>query len=187
MSGLSGTGKSTVAHRLARALDIPLFTSDVVRKELAGVAGAAPAAWGQGAYTPQWTRATYDRLFALAEESLAAGQPAILDATFLTSDQRSAAATLAANRGVPCVLIETIADEAIVTARLAARVGSTSDATLATYRRQAAAVAANPPVIPNGALALAVDTDGDVTRAFDALVAALAVAGIVTAVVPESA
>ena len=41
MTGLSGTGKSTVARRLARALGARLFASDVVRKELAGIEGPA--------------------------------------------------------------------------------------------------------------------------------------------------
>ena len=94
MTGLSGTGKSTVARRLARALGARLFASDIVRKELAGIEGPAPAAWGEGIYRPEWTGATYDRLFALAEASLRAGTPVILDAAFLATEQRTGAAAV---------------------------------------------------------------------------------------------
>ncbi|HEU5432123.1 MAG TPA: AAA family ATPase, partial [Thermomicrobiales bacterium] len=58
LTGLSGTGKSTVARRLARALGTRLHASDIVRKELAGVVSPAPAAWQAGIYDQEWTRAT---------------------------------------------------------------------------------------------------------------------------------
>jgi aminoglycoside phosphotransferase family enzyme/predicted kinase len=188
MSGLSGTGKSTVARRLARALGARLFTSDVVRKELAGVSGAAPAAWGEGLYSAEWTRATYARLFELAEDCVLDGQPVILDATFLASEQRNAAADLATRVGVPCVLIETICEEEEVMARLRSRTAegeSPSDATIAIYHEQRAAVAAHPPVVPPGTRALPVDTSGDFARAFDGLIAALAGEAIVQPVIPD--
>ncbi|MCA9876588.1 MAG: AAA family ATPase, partial [Thermomicrobiales bacterium] len=184
MTGLSGTGKSTVARRVARALGAPLFASDVVRKQLAGVAGAAPAAWRKGIYQPEWTEATYDQLFSLAEAQLAAGRPAVLDAAFLAAEQRSGAAALADRLGVPLVIIETICDEAMVAARLAARSAagtSPSDATLATYRRQRAGLDASPPPTPAGALAVQIDTSGDLPIGLDPVFATLHDAGIVVA------
>ena len=51
MTGLSGTGKSTVARRLARAFGARLFASDVVRKELAGIDGRGAGRLGRG-YLP---------------------------------------------------------------------------------------------------------------------------------------
>ena len=92
MTGLSGTGKSTVARRLARAFGACRFASDDVRKDLAGITGAAPAPWGEGIYRPEWTRATYDRLFALAEAHLCKGASVVLDASFLAAEQRALAA-----------------------------------------------------------------------------------------------
>ena len=186
MTGLSGTGKSTVARRLARALGAPLFASDVVRKQLAGVAGAAPAAWQGGIYRPEQTAATYDRLFALAGEQLAAGKPAVLDAAFLTAGQRAGAAALAARDAVPLLVVETICDEAEVAARLAARSAagtSPSDATLATYRQQRAALDAAPPPLPAGALAVQVDTSGGLPISLDPVFSVLREAGIVLPVV----
>src|SRR5699024_329151 len=110
------------------------FASDVVRKELAGVEGAAPAAWREGIYRSEMTEVTYQQLFALAAEQLAAGKPAVLDAAFLSAEQRAGAAALAAQSAVPMLLIETICDEATVEERLAARSAagvSPSDATIA--------------------------------------------------------
>lgn len=189
MSGLSGTGKSAIANRLSRAIGAQLFVSDVVRKELAGVTGAAPAAWQEGLYTAEWTRATYDRLFALAERDLAAGHAVILDATFLASAQRNAAAALASRSRVPLALIETVADDAIVTTRLAARAergDSVSDAAIATFRRQQAAVAADPPTVPPHSLPLRIDTGVDASLAFDRLFATLAQADIIAPTIPGS-
>lgn len=187
MTGLSGTGKSTVARRVARALGAPLFASDVVRKQLAGVDGAAPAAWREGIYRPEWSNATYDRLFALAEVELAADKPAVLDAAFLAAEQRAGAAALAARRGVPLLIIETVCDEPTVAARLEARTAagaSPSDATLATYQQQRATLDASPPPIPTGALTVRVDTTGDVPISLDRMFAVLRDAEIVLAAIP---
>jgi uncharacterized protein len=177
MTGLSGTGKSTVARRLARAFGARLFTADIVRKELAGITGAAPAAWEEGIYRPEWTKATYDRLFALAESSLSNGGPVVLDAAFLNADQRAGAADVANRAGTQLMLVETICDEATVAARLAARVArgdSPSDATLEIYRRQRAALFDSPPYVPHDAVLVKLDTTtglpGELEPVFAALV-----------------
>jgi len=187
MTGLSGTGKSTVAQRLARALGASLLASDRVRKDLAGVAGAAPAAWGEGLYDARWTEATYRALFARAATALAAGQPVVLDATFLAPTQRQGAAAVAARAGGPLLLVETICDEATVAARLAARAArgdSPSDATLTTYQRQRAALAASPPPVPPGAVTVQVDTSAAGLITLDPVLAALVGAGVLHPSVP---
>jgi aminoglycoside phosphotransferase family enzyme/predicted kinase len=189
MSGLSGTGKSTVARRLARALGVRLFASDVVRKELAGIEGPAPAAWGEGIYRPEWTGATYDRLFALAAASLRSGTPAILDAAFLSTEQRTGAAETAARANVQLVLVETVCDEDTVAARLAARAvqgRSPSDATLSIFRQQQASVKAVSPQVPDGALAIQIDTTSGTVGILDAVFAGLVNASIIAPVVPAA-
>lgn len=190
MTGLSGTGKSTVARRLARALGAPLFTSDIVRKQLAGIEGGAPAAWREGIYGAEWTKTTYEHLFALAEDALAAGTTVVLDAAFLAADQRAGAALLAARRGVPLVMVETVCDEAIVASRLIARANagtSPSDATLATYQHQRDAIAQAPVPIPDEALAVQIDTAGDLPISLDRVFAALGEADLVLPVIPDAA
>jgi aminoglycoside phosphotransferase family enzyme/predicted kinase len=189
MTGLSGTGKSTVARHLARALGARLFASDVVRKDLAGIEGSAPAAWGEGLYRPEWTSATYDRLFALAEASLDAGIPVVLDASFLATEQRLGAAPVAARANAQLVLIETVCDEETVAARLAtrtARGNSPSDATLSIFRHQRAAVSAAPPQVPVGALATQVNTAAGGPGILDPVFTALVNEGIVRPIVPTA-
>ena len=182
MTGLSGTGKSTVAQRLARTLGARSFASDVVRKDLAGIDGAASAAWEEGIYRPDWTKATYDRLFALAGASLSAGVPVVLDATFLDADQRAGAVAVAARARAPLMLVETVCDQATVAARLATRAergDSPSDATLATFRRQLAAMTAAPPQVPDHAVVVQVTTATGLPGALDPVFAALVKMGIV--------
>ena len=189
MTGLSGTGKSTVARRLARALGARLFASDVVRKELAGIEGPAPAAWGEGIYRPAWTGATYERLFALAEARLCTGTPVILDAAFLSTEQRIGAAEAAARANVRLVLVETVCDEGTVAARLAARAvqgHSPSDATLGIFRKQLASVKAVSPQVPDGALTIQIDTTLGAVDILDAVFADLVKARIVAPAVPTT-
>ena len=184
MTGLSGTGKSTVAAALARALDAPIFASDIVRKELAGQIGPAPAAWEQGLYAPERVEATYERLWELSMQTLAGGRPAILDATFLDGERREKLASVAKSAGVPLVLLETICAEETAMARIrtrARRGDSRSDATVEIYRRQRATALASPPPIPSGAIHVPVDTDFGVPVDLDAVLVALRREAIVAA------
>jgi len=121
MTGLSGTGKSTVAGPLARVLGAEHIRSDVVRKALAGVSGAAPAAWQAGIYAGDVTEATYRALIDAGREAVAAGRPAVLDATFLDGRWREEAAAMARQAGVPFLLVETVTGPAVLEARLAER------------------------------------------------------------------
>ena len=187
MTGLSGTGKSTVATALARALDAAIFASDVVRKELEGHVGPAPAAWKQGFYTPERTETTYERLWELAAQTLAAGRTTILDATFLDERRRERLVAVARTAGVPLVLVETVCGEETAFGRILARSrrgDSRSDATVEVYRRQRAAVQASPPRVPHGAVHVVVDTDADRTAFLDPVLAALHREDIIAPQVP---
>jgi uncharacterized protein len=166
VSGLSGTGKSTVATAIARALDLPVHASDAVRKELAQLEPdtRAVSAWQTGLYAAEWTRRTYDRLRALAADDLSRGQATLLDATFLDVGDRQELAVLAAQLGVPFVLIETDCDEVTALQRIrerAKRANTVSDATEEVYLRQREAIAAQPPPIPEGTIGLTIDTTRD--------------------------
>jgi aminoglycoside phosphotransferase family enzyme/predicted kinase len=90
VSGLSGSGKSTVAESIGRATNGAVLSSDRVRKELAGLdpSDSAVADWHQGIYTDEWTSRTYDRLLELAKGALERGKTAVVDATFLDNEQR---------------------------------------------------------------------------------------------------
>lgn len=187
MTGLSGTGKSTVARRLARALDTTYVASDVVRKELAGVQGAAASSWGGGIYGPDWTVATYARLNDLGQAVTAGGRAVILDATFLDGGTRQRAAATARAAGVPFVLIETTCDDVEVMRRLIARQasgGSVSDASVEIYRRQHAALLADPPPVPAGTIAITIDTSAAGPVPLDPALTALAESNLITPAIP---
>ena len=83
MSGLSGSGKSTVARYFARRLNAIHIRSDAVRKHLGGISlherGEAKL------YTPAMNEETYSRLLHLGIKLATQGYPVILDAKY---DQR---------------------------------------------------------------------------------------------------
>jgi hypothetical protein len=83
--GLAGSGKSTLAAALAERAGATVVSSDVVRKELLGLAPSerAPAT----AYGPELNRRTYEALGRRAREL--AG-PVIVDATFRRREDREA-------------------------------------------------------------------------------------------------
>jgi aminoglycoside phosphotransferase family enzyme/predicted kinase len=130
MHGLSGSGKSTVAARLAERLGAIRIRSDVERKRLFGLrpldqsAGAIPG----GIYTREATRRTYARLNELARAVLAAGFPVILDATFLKRAERDAARAVAREHGWPWVLLACQAAPETLRARVARRHAAGTDA-----------------------------------------------------------
>ncbi|UWQ39833.1 AAA family ATPase (plasmid) [Leisingera aquaemixtae] len=138
VGGLSGTGKTTVAARVAPLLrpapGAVHLRSDVERKALLGAAPLErlPAA----GYGPEVTARVYARLLDLAEQALRAGHSVILDATFLEAGVRDRAEALAARLRVPFDGIWLQGDPAVLEQRIAARTGDASDADAGVLRAQ---------------------------------------------------
>jgi aminoglycoside phosphotransferase family enzyme/predicted kinase len=138
VGGLSGSGKTTTALRLAPAIGrspgAVVVRSDVERKRLAGIAleERMPA----GSYTADASARTYAAMFERAERVLRAGQSAVLDAVFATPEERSAAEALARKVGVPFEGLWLDVPKDVAQARVAARKGDASDATPAVVERQ---------------------------------------------------
>jgi hypothetical protein len=132
VAGLMGTGKTTLARRLAPQVDAEVLSSDVVRKELAGVPPDAPrpAAWGEGIYTAEFHRRTYGELHRRAAERLRAGRCVILDASYREAAARRAARDTAREAGAPFLVLEAACPEAVVRERLARRGPGPSDGRL---------------------------------------------------------
>ncbi len=126
MSGVTGSGKSTVAQRLGELLAGTVFSSDIVRKQLAGLRPEQHVyePFGVGIYSAEWTSKTYDELLRLAEPVLTAGGCAILDASFLRNVERTRAATMALRAKAPMLLIECTAPRQVILERLATRESS---------------------------------------------------------------
>lgn len=123
MAGLSGTGKSALAARLATGLGATVIASDVVRKALSGHAPTdrLSSDVGGGIYTAAQTERAYAAMLDEAERLLDAGTSVILDATFTRKRQRAAAHALAGRAGASFVCVECVASEEIVRARLRTR------------------------------------------------------------------
>ena len=130
MHGLSGSGKTWVSSQLLQALFAVRIRSDIERKRLYGYeerasSGSAP---GEGLYARERSATTHDRMLALAEKLLRSGQRVILDATFLSKEQRDRARSLAADCHVPCVFIDVTAPAAVLESRIEARQAQSKDA-----------------------------------------------------------
>ncbi|WP_136525112.1 bifunctional aminoglycoside phosphotransferase/ATP-binding protein [Geomonas ferrireducens] len=149
--GMIGSGKSTLARALSRELGFALKRSDVVRKELAGVAtvGAAPTrSYRAGIYNSDMDQATYLALLTEAERSLSRGEGMVVDATFRRSADRERFRELALRLGVPFLLVETRCSEEVARLRLEARNGDAaevSDARWEHYRQLEAEFEAPQP------------------------------------------
>jgi tetratricopeptide (TPR) repeat protein len=91
MHGVSGSGKSSCAARLAEELGAIRIRSDVERKRLHGYAADANSQSGikSGIYTEDAGRRTYERLAEMAACIVDGGFIAIVDATFLEQVWRS--------------------------------------------------------------------------------------------------
>jgi uncharacterized protein len=139
--GLSGSGKSTIARRLADRLGFEWLRSDEVRKRLAGVAPAErlSESYAAGAYSSEFTEKTYSALLNEAAARLHGGAGVIVDATFGVPAYRAQALALAERAHVPALFVECVASHDEIVRRLTARAGRAdeiSDAGVATYLRQ---------------------------------------------------
>jgi hypothetical protein len=136
---LPGTGKSTLARTLAEEANFSIIRSDVVRKELAGIAATqnATAAFGEDVYSADWTDRTYAECLRRAEQQLFAGQRVIVDANFPDEPKRQAFLNAAGRLAVPALLLHCHADPKTIRARLQGRHGDASDADWRIYLRAA--------------------------------------------------
>lgn len=131
--GVSAVGKSQVALRLVEALGAIRLRSDVERKRL--FAGD-PALYGDEA-----TAVTYARLHRLAAQALGAGFPVVIDATYLKRAPRDDAWRVAQDAGVPFLILDCHAPDAVIAGWLDQRRQEgrdPSDATLEVVRQQQA-------------------------------------------------
>jgi uncharacterized protein len=162
--GRVGTGKSTIAKRLAGELDWPVFSSDEIRKTLAGVplTRRSPPELRNRIYLPQMTRRTYRKLvkdglafIACSRDSRSPSQAAhaavILDATFSTRALRKFFRDECKKANVPFQFVELEVDPNEIKKRLKARdekTAETSDARLEDFRKLSAAYEAPSELAP---------------------------------------
>ncbi|MCM1983686.1 bifunctional aminoglycoside phosphotransferase/ATP-binding protein [Lyngbya confervoides] len=133
MSGVSGSGKSTVARQLAATKNAIQIRSDAVRKHLAGIPlqerGAQAQDFGGGIYTPEMTQKTYEELLRLGLILAQQGWRVILDAKYDRQDLREKAIAAAAAQGISLQILHCTAAPETIRGRLDQRTGDIADAT----------------------------------------------------------
>ena len=137
--GFSGAGKSTLAQALAERVGLPVFNSDVVRKNLSGIVGRRVVKLNHDIYGPAVTEGTYARMAREAEKQILMGNGAILDATFVRKSHRERIARLAARHKIPLLTIHCWTTDGTAEKRLRLRAAQgmdVSDACWDTYVAQ---------------------------------------------------
>jgi aminoglycoside phosphotransferase family enzyme/predicted kinase len=169
IGGLSGTGKSTLARRIAPQLGSApgavILRTDVLRKRLSGTreTDRLPESAYQAAMNARVYRALGERI----AHVLAGGHCAIADAVFGDEGERIALALIAAKLGVHLKGVWLEAPVPVLEDRVRRRRGDASDATVAVLHRQLQTL-----VPPEGWTRI--DVSGDVEESFTRLRAALA-------------
>jgi aminoglycoside phosphotransferase family enzyme/predicted kinase len=131
IGGLSGTGKSTIASKLAATLGaLPgarVLRSDVIRKRLFGL--DPEARLPESAYSAEMTSRVYETIRTQASAALRAGYCAIIDAVALRPEERQSFAEVARQAQAPFAGLWLTAPAEMLIARVAARLHDASDAT----------------------------------------------------------
>jgi predicted kinase len=130
LSGLPGTGKSYLSHKLAELLGFTNVESDAVRKEL----------FPKPSYSTKESATVFRSLHNLLKERLENGLSVIFDATNLEERYREIVYKIAGRSGAKLILVEVEAPPELVRKRLESRTqhrekNDHSDATWVVYRR----------------------------------------------------
>ena len=138
IGGLSGSGKSSLALRLAPELGVApgarVLRSDVLRKRRFGL--MAEETLPPEAYRPEVTALIYRELCERAAVALKAGYAAVIDAVALREEERRAFAAVAAKAGVEFTGLWLDTPAETMHARIASRRSDASDATAAVLDQQ---------------------------------------------------
>lgn len=120
--GLPGTGKTTLAKKIAAKIGGVLLRTDVVRKELA-----------TQKYTKKERQGVYKEMFNRAKKLLKKDQNVILEATFAERKYRQEAKKIARNLKAGLKIVEVVCPQSLVKERMVKRTGDESQAEFKHY------------------------------------------------------
>ncbi|AKH42971.1 hypothetical protein FHS61_003121 [Altererythrobacter atlanticus] len=140
VGGFSGTGKSSLAGKLAPEIGgapgARWLRTDVLRKRMAGV--SPEESLSPDAYTQERSDKVYMRLMDEARAMLSAGRSVVVDGVFARYAERSRMEELARQAGVPFTGLWLEAPPEVLKQRVSGRVGDASDADAAVVDLQIA-------------------------------------------------
>ena len=116
--GLPGTWKTETSEEVSNIKGYPIIRSDLVRKE---VLKSEDIFDEKVASNMDKRLLVYDETFRRADEALAQGKGAIVDATFVTQSLRRRVAEMAARQGKRLVILQTHCPREVAIARILRR------------------------------------------------------------------
>lgn len=142
VSGVAGTGKSTVAEHLSQELALTHLQTDAIRRELFG-----PPSANDDRYSAAGREAVYREVLSRAESLLSDRQSVVLDGTFLRAAQVEDARRLAVREGARVLVLRCHCPSEVAKQRIACRSSqgdAASEATIDIHDRQLGEVEAIP-------------------------------------------
>jgi len=121
--GLTGTGKSVVAGKLAIDYSAKIISTDILRKEIANLDKYTRVyeKYGEGLYSPEKINFVYKKAIKMAENCLSKNKNCIIDATFQKKKHRDMAYRLAKDKNANFLIVECVSSEKEVKERLRKR------------------------------------------------------------------
>ncbi len=116
VSGLTGTGKSTLSLKIAIDYHAQRLNTDVIRKELAGIDKYQRHhdPMNTGLYAPEKVSTTYETVMEKASTLLKQGYNVVLDATFQKKKYRALAQKVAARHNARFVALHCVSPDHVV-------------------------------------------------------------------------